>query len=307
MQIELYSKLNEPLDAIDRMGTWFASSGMFGCTKAEQGKVLALVCVTEQMSPVQVLEKYYVMGDGKLSKKAHGLLAAFLKMGGKHTWLKDGTDGKSARLKLEMDGRATVECEYSMEDAKLEGLLGRGKGSAWDKRPRIMMRARCETEGIAMICPEIAVDDYADSEATQAAPLLPPQPKPEVKADAPPSRKKKEEKPIEAEVISSPAGESVPANRDESARASDTNSRTSAQPGLIKVTIEDGKVSKASVQAFTDLCQSRGQEFDAKAMAWLESHGYVTKGNLFSITPERLQKIFDQWDNWVKAVEAVKP
>src|SRR5687768_3158382 len=161
MEIELYRKLNEgsPLDAIDKMGQWFAASGMFGCTKAEQGKMLALISVTENMTPVQVKQKYHLMTNGQLQMKSHRILSDFRKLGGKHKWIKDGQDGIAARLQLVLDGN-TVEYESTIENAHKQGFWK--KDSAWDKRPGNMLRADCIRNGVPMLAPEIIGDDIED-------------------------------------------------------------------------------------------------------------------------------------------------
>jgi hypothetical protein len=43
--------MSDPMLAIKEMGQMFAASGMFGCTKVEQGQVLALACLIEGKSP----------------------------------------------------------------------------------------------------------------------------------------------------------------------------------------------------------------------------------------------------------------
>ena len=47
----IYSRMSDPMLAIKEMGQMFAASGMFGCTKVEQGQVLALACLIEGKSP----------------------------------------------------------------------------------------------------------------------------------------------------------------------------------------------------------------------------------------------------------------
>ena len=89
--IELYSRINNPIDAITSIGDFFAKSGMFGCEKVEQGRVLAMECLATNKPPSVIARTYHIM-DGKLSKKALAALAEFRGIGGKHKWIKDGTD-----------------------------------------------------------------------------------------------------------------------------------------------------------------------------------------------------------------------
>src|SRR4051812_29049550 len=121
MDIELYSKLQDPIQAIDKMGEWFSGSGMFGCSSPAQGKILALACITERMSPIQISRRFDIVSN-KLRQKAISILADFRKMGGKHRWLKDGEDGKEAEIELTADGQ-TIRYRFTMEMATKQGLV----------------------------------------------------------------------------------------------------------------------------------------------------------------------------------------
>lgn len=190
MEIELYSKLQDPVSAIEKIGRVFAKSGMFGCQKEEQGQVLAMICLSERKSPVQLLKTYHIV-DGNLSKKALAALAEFRQNGGKHRWLKSGDDATAkeddryAELELTDKEQNKTTYRYSMADAKAEGLVR--KDSRWTKRPGNMLRARCITNGLGMLCPEIfAGEDEQEASPPQAEPLLPekkPEPKPVVQTE----------------------------------------------------------------------------------------------------------------------------
>jgi hypothetical protein len=77
--------MSDPLDAITKMGQMFASSGMFGCTKLEQGQVLALACLVQGKDPFELMQNYYII-NGSLSMKSVAVLANFMKSGGKVKW-----------------------------------------------------------------------------------------------------------------------------------------------------------------------------------------------------------------------------
>lgn len=162
MEIQLYSKLSDPLDAIDRMGEYFAKSGMFGCTRLEQGKVLAMICLTMHKTPVDVLATYHII-EGQLSKKALACLAELRARGGKHKWINPGFDGKAATGQFSYEGE-TIEVTFTIEDAERQGLVK--PRSNWQKTPANMLRARCITTAIGMLAPEIfsgSADDIDDS------------------------------------------------------------------------------------------------------------------------------------------------
>lgn len=173
--IQLYTR-PDTINAIQVLGTIFAKSGMFGCEKIEQGQVLAMESIVTGKSP-SVIERTYHIMDGKLSKKALAALAEFRKAGGKHTWLKTGDDGVEASLRLKMDDN-DITVNFTMEMAKKAGLVRPNSG--WVKNPQNMLRARCISNGVAMLAPEIYAGDSSDDESTalpaDQKPLLEPKP-----------------------------------------------------------------------------------------------------------------------------------
>ncbi len=174
-EIDLYLRLQNPMEAIDRIGEMFQGSRMFGCERIEQGKVLALMCLAEGKSPVYITRTYDIV-EGKLRKKALAALAEFRAAGGKHAWKKSGDepadtdDNRFAELWLkDADGNELIY-RYSMADARAEGLVR--EKSRWVKRPGNMLRARCISNGLGMLTPEIfAGGDDDESEPALAEPL----------------------------------------------------------------------------------------------------------------------------------------
>lgn len=173
MEIELYSKMQNPIDAITALGSMFAKSGMFGCDRVEQGQVLAMVCLAERKSPTEITRTYDIIG-GKLRKKAMAAHAEFRAKGAKIKWLNTGDDGVEARAEITFEG-ATVVCSYAMAAAQKAGLVR--EKSAWVTNPANMLRARVISNAIGMLAPEI----YAGEEdgEFQSAPA------PEIKMAAP--------------------------------------------------------------------------------------------------------------------------
>lgn len=169
MEIELYSKLQNPIDAIDRIGEMFAKSGMFGCDRLEQGKVLAMICLTERKSPVDIVRSYHII-DGKLSKKSLAALADFRRLGGKHRWIATGDDGQRAEGEFTFDGQ-TIRVAYSMDDARRQCVSFK-PGSNWVKSPSNMLRARVVSNAIGMLAPEIFAGDDSDNGDAPAGPAI---------------------------------------------------------------------------------------------------------------------------------------
>lgn len=151
------ARSDDPLNQIQRMGEVFAASGMFGVSRVEQGVILAMTCVTHQMTPVEVDTQYHII-DGRLSKRSGAALAQFKAIGGKYEWIKTGQEyyenpvERVAVGRFELDGQS-VEVAFSMQDA-LNAELVRDK-SAWTKFPWKMLRARVISDALGMIAPEI--------------------------------------------------------------------------------------------------------------------------------------------------------
>jgi len=172
MEIQLYTKLNDPMSAmetisaIEKLGLMFAKSGMFGCERTEQGQVLAMICLAEMKSPTAIVRDYHII-DGKLSKKSLAALADFRGAGGKHRWIQTGDEAakdedKEAIGEFEFEGNK-LTVRFSMADAK-KAMLVRPK-SAWDKQPANMLRARVISNAVAMLAPEIYAGDAGEDES----------------------------------------------------------------------------------------------------------------------------------------------
>ena len=173
MEIQLYTKLNDPITAIEKLGLMFAKSGMFGCERTEQGQVLAMICLAEMKSPTAIVRDYHII-DGKLSKKSLAALADFRGAGGKHKWIQTGDeaakdDDKEAIGEFEFQGNK-LTVKFSMADAK-KAMLFRPR-SAWEKQPANMLRARVISNAVAMLAPEIYAGDAGEDESQPVAKVI---------------------------------------------------------------------------------------------------------------------------------------
>lgn len=152
------------MDALDRIGDWFAKSGMFGADRPEQGKIMALTCMTEGLSPVEFSRTYDIV-FGKLRKKSMAAFAEFRRKGGRVKWIESGEDGKRASADFTFEDQ-TVRLSYTIEEAAKAGLTKVGSG--YDKNPANMLRARLISNALGMLAPEIFAGEYGDE---QAAPM----------------------------------------------------------------------------------------------------------------------------------------
>jgi hypothetical protein len=149
---QITSSAGNQLDAIKVVGEWIAKSGLFGCTKQEQGMVIAIACREEGIGLVQFSQRYHITNDGKLVRKSSNYFSGFRQRGGRVKWIQDGDDGKVASAEFTFEGQ-TITRSFTIEQAKSQGLVKPGSG--WAKVPGNMLRARVLTNGIGMLCPEI--------------------------------------------------------------------------------------------------------------------------------------------------------
>lgn len=156
----LFDRCADPLAAIEKMGSFLAKSGMFGCEKVEQGMVIALACLVERRSPIDIMKKYHII-NGHLSMRADAMLAEFRAKGGKVRWDKTGDDGIQATGVFIFEGQE-IPVSFSFEQAKKAGYVKPGSG--WMKTPGDMMRARVISRGIRMLAPECVAGTYTPEE-----------------------------------------------------------------------------------------------------------------------------------------------
>lgn len=166
MQIDLYSRLNDSIVAIEKVGGWLAKSGFFRTDRVEQGQTLMLMCWSLKISPFQLLRTHHII-DNQLSKKSLAALAEFREKGGKHRWLNIGDQGDEAIGEFTFEDN-TITVRFTMDDARKQGLVRANSG--WVKTPSNMLRARVISNAIGMLCPEIFAgsDPTVEFQATPA-------------------------------------------------------------------------------------------------------------------------------------------
>jgi hypothetical protein len=151
--ITIYDRVTNPMEAVEMMGRMFSKSGMFGCSKEEQGQVLALACLTERKSPFEIMKTYHIIG-GKLEMKASAMLAKFIERGGKVKWNSKLTDRTQAAATFRTRDGDVYDEAYTIQDAEEDGLAN-GKNVQWKNSRADMLRARLISKVIRMIDPAI--------------------------------------------------------------------------------------------------------------------------------------------------------
>jgi hypothetical protein len=292
MEIALYQKFNDPLAAVKALGLMFSRSGMFGCERPEQGEVLALICLSEGKSPVAITTNYDIV-EGKLRKKALAALADFRSAGGKHRWLKSGDEPAAkdedhyAELELTDKEGIKIVYRYSMADARAEGLV-RDK-SRWMKRPGNMLRARCISNGLGMLCPEIfAGEDDSPEESSEPKPLLR-ETAPVVTTE--PTKQPEVKKPESSAPIDVPA-EVVPQPQPEAKKFTESD-----------ISIDDN-TGRLTVNSLAALEWAIGEANMPKAIAWFKNSNWITEG-LSTLSEDRAKRIMAKTGNFLNTIGAV--
>lgn len=159
----IYNKITDPLLAIEKMGEMIWGSGMFGCVKPEQGMVLAMTCLAEGKAPLELAKTYHII-EGKLTMRSDAMLGRYQMAGGKVKWLtRSDTEVKALWTH---DGNE-IEIGVTLEEFKKNGVaLGKdGKlKTNWQKFPRQMLTARCVSEAVRLLAPQIVSGIYTPEE-----------------------------------------------------------------------------------------------------------------------------------------------
>jgi len=162
--LEVYDRIGDPMLAIKTLGQSIFRSGIFGVDKVEQGEILAMQCLTEKKSPLELARTYHFI-QGQLAIRTDALLAKFNLIGGNVTWITRNDTLVEAEFAKGINKaliRATIE-EYTINGTAL-GKDGKIKEN-WKKWPRRMLTARAISEGVRLIAPEccfgVAVSDDA--------------------------------------------------------------------------------------------------------------------------------------------------
>jgi hypothetical protein len=178
---DVYNRMHDPLQAVERLGEMIASSGMFGCQKIEQGQVLALQCMTERKAPLEMAKTYHVI-EGKLSMRADAMLAKFQMSGGTVKWTR--RDDKAVEATFTLQG-SSLPFKATLEEFVANGVATGRDGKLkdnWRKFPRQMLTARVISEAVRLLCPQVVFGVYTPEEITDSATAAP---APEIKTVTP--------------------------------------------------------------------------------------------------------------------------
>ena len=163
--LEVYDRISDPMEAVKALGASIFKSGLFGCDRPEQGEVLAMQCLAERKSPLELARTYHMV-EGKLAIRADALLAKFHRIGGRVEW-RERTDKKVTAI-FSRPPQAGVEISTDIDTHVANGNAISGKTGKmkenWAKWPRQMLTARVISEGVRLIAPECCFGEYVFEE-----------------------------------------------------------------------------------------------------------------------------------------------
>ena len=170
--LSVFDRIADPMEACKQMGSFIAKSGMFNCTKEETGMVIAMTCLCERITPIEFSRTYHVITTSsgtQLAMRADSMLAKFIKRGGTCRW--EQHDEKGAVAVFNCANNKDVRLSFTIEDAKTAGYVPAKPGSAWQKTPGAMMRARLISLAIRMLDPEVVAGTYTPEEVNDFDPM----------------------------------------------------------------------------------------------------------------------------------------
>ena len=168
----VYDRISDPMSAIKTLGLSIFKSGIFGLDKPEQGEILAMQCMVEKKSPLELARTYHFI-QGQLAIRSDALLAKFHQAGGTVEWGERTDERVTATFRKGTSSAAIVaDMKEYVGNGTALGKDGKPKDN-WKKWPRRMLTARAISEGVRLIAPECCFGTYTVEEL-DATPSRPP-------------------------------------------------------------------------------------------------------------------------------------
>lgn len=160
--LDFYRRIADPIEAVHKLGIMFAESKMFNCKNDSQGRVLAMACLAEHKSPIELMREYHLI-DGNLTMKADVMLAKFRAAGGEHSIIERSADRAAIELKMK---RHKCNFAFTWEEAKAEAYVygkdGKSFKDNWatPRRRKQMLWARLISDAVRAMAPECIAGHY---------------------------------------------------------------------------------------------------------------------------------------------------
>ena len=168
----VYDRISDPMQAIKTLGLSIFKSGIFGLDKPEQGEILAMQCLVEKKSPLELARTYHFI-QGQLAIRSDALLAKFQQAGGTVAWTERSDEKVKATFRKGTSSADIVaDIKEYVGNGTALGKDGKLKDN-WKKWPRRMLTARAISEGVRLIAPECCFGTYTVEEldATPSKPF----------------------------------------------------------------------------------------------------------------------------------------
>jgi hypothetical protein len=167
-EVQVYDRITDPLTAIKTLGGAIFKSGIFGLDKPEQGEILAMQCLAERKSPLELARTYHFI-QGQLAIRSDALLAKFHQIGGTVEWTNRSDLAVIATFRK---GKSEAVITATMKEYIENGTATKADGKTlkdnWKKWPRRMLTARAVSEGVRLIAPECCFGVYVAEEIMDA-------------------------------------------------------------------------------------------------------------------------------------------
>ncbi len=154
-----------PIENVHAMAKEVSQSGLFpGIGDEKKAFTLMMICQSEGLHPMQALKRYNII-EGRPAMNAAAMQAEFQRKGGRITFHKRDMTCCQATFTHPEYGEITVAA--TMDELKKTGVaIGKGGQlkANYSRHPRQMLHARCISEGINALCPEIKVGMYTPEE-----------------------------------------------------------------------------------------------------------------------------------------------
>lgn len=305
--LSIYDRISDPMDAIAKLGSAFHISGMFGCSNAQQGQILAMACYCEKRNPMEIVRNYHLF-DGKLSMRADAMLANFLSLGGKHKIIQRDENG--AAVELTIDGN-TQTFSFTFEQAKEERFVwGKPKPNGervlkdnWaTPRGRMqMLWARVVSDGVRTMRPDVVAGYYTPEEVQDFGPGVRPALSPEGE-----QRRNELEEQAKAERVAA----YEKAKAEEQPQPAPAAPAAPAAPEIIMQTEAVKMVTEEQLQRIVELCKATNMPQEVWGQI-LDRFNVTTARDLteddasrliaFLDTQRQQQDTKDQLDEWAES------
>lgn len=280
--ITLYDRIQDPIVAVEKLGNFFAKSGMFGCTKVEQGMVMAMMCLARRMDPLEVAGTWHIMDMGgkiNVTMKYDAMLAKLrTSAGGDYKVISRTAD--RAEIEITDKRGKTERFAFTWEEAQKEPFVWKWdkelKKQVWKDKwatPRGRMQmlwARVVSDGIRVMAPEVNFGTYVPEEAED---------EPATVAPSVVQTGNGEDKPIDVQTVPEPPKE---------------------KPFEAAAT-GDGMLT---VETMVRLSNGIPEPLQNAATAWLVANGWLKDGAPWqTLSVQRAQRILNNVAGFCAAIE----